>query len=155
MSITLPFSSQKIGFPVALQDDALYPLIEALLQRTNYKPFPNMACTKKSFPFGMAHEILRPRPAVELRDRRKFQLARELLELVIVEVAHGLEVHRVEEDETYLALRVPIAEVLNRAIDLPVDRNAGKGRKALLELILAEDRKSTRLNSSHGYISYA
>src|SRR5687768_18409413 len=35
------------------------------------------------------------------------------------------------------------------------DRVQGEGREVLLRLRIEEDRKSTRLNSSHGYISYA
>src|SRR2546422_4184312 len=43
-----------------------------------------------------------------------------------------------------------------RVFDAAVEKTArGKRRVEWLEILAGEDRKSTRLNSSHGYISYA
>src|SRR2546429_6336312 len=38
---------------------------------------------------------------------------------------------------------------------LPYDSNEGRGYAAAVTALMTGDRKSTRLNSSHGYISYA
>src|SRR5687768_18055845 len=42
-----------------------------------------------------------------------------------------------------------------RALVAPVDATENEHRRCVDQLPAGEDRKSTRLNSSHGYISYA
>src|SRR5438128_9244108 len=50
---------------------------------------------------------------------------------------------------------VPIAWLAGRSVPLDPDELRGAVRRALLLLAAGGDRKSTRLNSSHGSISYA
>src|SRR2546422_3228839 len=40
-------------------------------------------------------------------------------------------------------------------VEFSATRRKARARAAISALVIAEDRKSTRLNSSHGYISYA
>src|SRR3989449_2369854 len=91
---------------------------------------------------GAAHRVEQPRVP------RAVDLAAQVADVDVHDVALGVEVqsphvlgeHRTREDASGIAQEVLEERVLARGeLDAPA----------------AADRKSTRLNSSHGYISYA
>src|SRR2546429_649230 len=96
------------------------------------------------------------------RDMLARRLARKGYEISMAESAHGL-LERVKQDGTDLVLldiEMPEVSGLDAlktlrdaysAIELPVIMVTAKNQSD----DIVRDRKSTRLNSSHGYISYA
>src|SRR2546422_1732798 len=55
----------------------------------------------------------------------------------------------------YRGIAVDLGRELGRRLDVPVDLVAFETAGKLADAVKSGDRKSTRLNSSHGYISYA
>src|SRR2546422_3174628 len=62
---------------------------------------------------------------------------------------------RADRDHGVFGLRVSVLRVVCDGADARHPRAADRHREAAVALSRLSDRKSTRLNSSHGYISYA
>src|SRR3989449_3058962 len=81
-------------------------------------------------------------------------LARGILELVKVQRAAVL---RYEPDDSTLRVIAVAGVAAEAATDFVLRAGEGVAGRAIAErkIVMTPDRKSTRLNSSHGYISYA